>query len=183
MASSPSVSPMGDHAFVPPRECPAAKSRETPEAMRSMTAVLIIQSSCVGLAADGLCRRVAGALDVHGLQDLLHPGMSAGDRLEGRLVELQQHAGRGRGDGGRARAAGEGRDLAEERALAEPAQGHVVSGGVADEHLHLSGGNDEDALPRTGEGLHPRSEEHTSELQSLTNIVCRLLLEKKINTK
>src|ERR1019366_9925330 len=26
---------------------------------------------------------------------------------------------------------------------------------------------------------HPRSEEHTSELQSLTNIVCRLLLEKK----
>src|SRR5438093_7490850 len=27
-----------------------------------------------------------------------------------------------------------------------------------------------------------RSEEHTSELQSLTNIVCRLLLEKKKNT-
>src|SRR5258706_9626773 len=27
--------------------------------------------------------------------------------------------------------------------------------------------------------LNPRSEEHTSELQSLTNIVCRLLLEKK----
>src|SRR5258706_6292060 len=27
--------------------------------------------------------------------------------------------------------------------------------------------------------LHARSEEHTSELQSLTNIVCRLLLEKK----
>src|SRR5258706_11351135 len=30
--------------------------------------------------------------------------------------------------------------------------------------------------PRTYE---PRSEEHTSELQSLTNLVCRLLLEKK----
>src|SRR5437016_6474430 len=28
-----------------------------------------------------------------------------------------------------------------------------------------------------------RSEEHTSELQSLTNLVCRLLLEKKKNTK
>src|SRR5258706_15470893 len=28
-------------------------------------------------------------------------------------------------------------------------------------------------------GLGPRSEEHTSELQSLTNLVCRLLLEKK----
>src|SRR5262249_59625434 len=27
--------------------------------------------------------------------------------------------------------------------------------------------------------LHERSEEHTSELQSLTNLVCRLLLEKK----
>src|SRR5258706_8402809 len=26
---------------------------------------------------------------------------------------------------------------------------------------------------------HQRSEEHTSELQSLTNLVCRLLLEKK----
>src|SRR5258706_10889127 len=28
-------------------------------------------------------------------------------------------------------------------------------------------------------GVAQRSEEHTSELQSLTNIVCRLLLEKK----
>src|SRR5258706_7368257 len=36
-------------------------------------------------------------------------------------------------------------------------------------------------------GAHPpqhqgRSEEHTSELQSLTNLVCRLLLEKKKRT-
>src|SRR5438093_9235565 len=31
------------------------------------------------------------------------------------------------------------------------------------------------ALPQN----FPRSEEHTSELQSLTNLVCRLLLEKK----
>src|SRR5688572_32573750 len=28
-------------------------------------------------------------------------------------------------------------------------------------------------------GLHERSEEHTSELQSQSNLVCRLLLEKK----
>src|SRR5258706_11206112 len=28
-------------------------------------------------------------------------------------------------------------------------------------------------------GVEDRSEEHTSELQSLTNLVCRLLLEKK----
>src|SRR5438270_2414899 len=31
-------------------------------------------------------------------------------------------------------------------------------------------------------GLQQRSEEHTSELQSQSNLVCRLLLEKKKNT-
>src|SRR5690606_39777891 len=41
-----------------------------------------------------------------------------------------------------------------------------------------------DALPRLVEPLceqcgQPRSEEHTSELQSRENLVCRLLLEKK----
>src|SRR6202023_773331 len=34
---------------------------------------------------------------------------------------------------------------------------------------------------RSGPHLPRRSEEHTSELQSLTNLVCRLLLEKKNN--
>src|SRR6476661_9219970 len=33
--------------------------------------------------------------------------------------------------------------------------------------------------PRTGQPAAPRSEEHTSELQSHLNLVCRLLLEKK----
>src|SRR5688572_32016705 len=32
-------------------------------------------------------------------------------------------------------------------------------------------------------GDHPRSEEHTSELQSQSNLVCRLLLEKKKKKK
>src|SRR3990167_1393579 len=32
---------------------------------------------------------------------------------------------------------------------------------------------------RTGRTYHDRSEEHTSELQSQSNLVCRLLLEKK----
>src|SRR5262245_63453137 len=32
-------------------------------------------------------------------------------------------------------------------------------------------------------GAGPRSEEHTSELQSLRHLVCRLLLEKKKKTK
>src|SRR5262249_57862910 len=35
--------------------------------------------------------------------------------------------------------------------------------------------------PRERECRPRRSEEHTSELQSLTNLVCRLLLEKKKN--
>src|SRR2546425_7081494 len=34
-------------------------------------------------------------------------------------------------------------------------------------------------LPKEAEFAHPRSEEHTSELQSLAYLVCRLLLEKK----
>src|SRR2546426_8469236 len=34
---------------------------------------------------------------------------------------------------------------------------------------------------QTALGQHPRSEEHTSELQSPCNLVCRLLLEKKKN--
>src|SRR5262249_57050855 len=36
-------------------------------------------------------------------------------------------------------------------------------------------------VDEAGRPLRRRSEEHTSELQSLTNIVCRLLLEKKNN--
>src|ERR1019366_9658394 len=36
-------------------------------------------------------------------------------------------------------------------------------------------------LFRSGVPRRDRSEEHTSELQSLTNLVCRLLLEKKKN--
>src|SRR2546430_4730512 len=38
----------------------------------------------------------------------------------------------------------------------------------------------EAAAVRAGQG--PRSEEHTSELQSQSNLVCRLLLEKKKTT-
>src|SRR5262249_62385216 len=41
-------------------------------------------------------------------------------------------------------------------------------------------GNPREVARRAGErqAQEPRSEEHTSELQSLTNLVCRLLLEK-----
>src|SRR5438046_442443 len=40
---------------------------------------------------------------------------------------------------------------------------------------------DSDGLFIVGAGVFERSEEHTSELQSLTNLVCRLLLLKKKN--
>src|SRR2546430_13681955 len=41
----------------------------------------------------------------------------------------------------------------------------------------------DDVLERLGTGdAAARSEEHTSELQSQSNLVCRLLLEKKKNT-
>src|SRR5690606_12004546 len=39
--------------------------------------------------------------------------------------------------------------------------------------------NDDDAVARLHELAPDRSEEHTSELQSRENLVCRLLLEKK----
>src|SRR5688572_30863604 len=39
-----------------------------------------------------------------------------------------------------------------------------------------------DRCCRSRNVAHPRSEEHTSELQSQSNLVCRLLLEKKKKT-
>src|SRR5205823_15102789 len=41
----------------------------------------------------------------------------------------------------------------------------------------------EDVAKRAAEYMRPRSEEHTSELQSLAYLVCRLLLEKKKKTQ
>src|SRR5256885_12138256 len=42
---------------------------------------------------------------------------------------------------------------------------------------------DQDAHHRAARDEGPRSEEHTSELQSPCNLVCRLLLEKKNNRR
>src|SRR5205807_10490413 len=69
---------------------------------------------------------------------------------------------------------------------------HVVAGGEQDAHVHaLRRGPPHDEIPadvelRFEQGQPPgerphRSEEHTSELQSPCNLVCRLLLEKKKN--
>src|SRR5436190_13742341 len=59
---------------------------------------------------------------------------------------------------------------------------HVrLGGGRADEEL---GGDLLVAAPRGHQRHHlPRSEEHTSELQSHSDLVCRLLLEKKKKIK
>src|SRR5688500_19410466 len=47
-------------------------------------------------------------------------------------------------------------------------------------HLGLhDGGHDECTISRQADQGRARSEEHTSELQSPCNLVCRLLLEKK----
>src|SRR5205085_11312927 len=64
---------------------------------------------------------------------------------------------------------GDGRDLAAER------RGHRH----AARPLAAVGGGERAALPAAGELADGRSEEHTSELQSQSNLVCRLLLEKK----
>src|SRR5690606_40576061 len=49
---------------------------------------------------------------------------------------------------------------------------------VEDAHLMVAGFHHHEQVERIGAVLR-RSEEHTSELQSRENLVCRLLLEKK----
>src|SRR2546427_7573206 len=44
---------------------------------------------------------------------------------------------------------------------------------------HARIGLERDATQEAQDAREPRSEEHTSELQSQSNLVCRLLLEKK----
>src|SRR5207237_8071919 len=58
-----------------------------------------------------------------------------------------------------------------EQLPAERDRQHRLAAYLAGHHLHRAGQGDD------------RSEEHTSELQSHLNLVCRLLLEKKYNTQ
>src|SRR2546425_7453484 len=53
----------------------------------------------------------------------------------------------------------------------------------ADRQAEAGGGADQGAGRLRFEEARNRSEEHTSELQSLAYLVCRLLLEKKKNTQ
>src|SRR2546430_11034820 len=72
------------------------------------------------------------------------------------------------------------------RALLRAPDGRAAPGHQAREHPLLAGAPDRGGLrDRQGDQYRgwgepdPRSEEHTSELQSQSNLVCRLLLEKK----
>src|SRR5438093_7862145 len=54
---------------------------------------------------------------------------------------------------------------------------------VANADVHVVDALSKRAIQSHRRQQHRRSEEHTSELQSLTNLVCRLLLEKKKKKK
>src|SRR5258706_9962073 len=69
------------------------------------------------------------------------------------------------------------------RPLAGPMTGSASESGIHNHRRDWIPGLRQEAHPRMTEAElnqpRSRSEEHTSELQSLTNLVCRLLLEKK----
>src|SRR2546423_7545164 len=75
------------------------------------------------------------------------------------------------------------------RGTAAVAAGGLPADDAALQHQHVHAGARQppagteagDAAPDDHDCRAPRSEEHTSELQSLAYLVCRLLLEKKKN--
>src|SRR5438045_6310573 len=64
------------------------------------------------------------------------------------------------------------------RGAGQGARAAQVDGHVSGQNADAAGPLDEDAV-----AVEERSEEHTSELQSLRHLVCRLLLEKKKKKK
>src|SRR5256886_12643586 len=73
-----------------------------------------------------------------------------------------------------------------DRERSKPTHPAVIGIAASQERVRLLHAQAVDALSPFGERAQPlrsladRSEEHTSELQSQSNLVCRLLLEKKI---
>src|SRR5256885_10439765 len=55
--------------------------------------------------------------------------------------------------------------------------------GLAAQHGQVDVDRRDEGQAQAEHGIEQRSEEHTSELQSPCNLVCRLLLEKKKNSK
>src|SRR5260221_8853258 len=66
-------------------------------------------------------------------------------------------------------------------AVHEPAEQHGAHAAQREQRGHQGAGLGVQArfLEQHGHPVHQRSEEHTSELQSHSDLVCRLLLEKK----
>ena len=64
-----------------------------------------------------------------------------------------------------------------------PISQHIAQGGMHQMGRRMVGHNPFAAIPVHGCCDRVRSEEHTSELQSHSDLVCRLLLEKKKNNK
>src|SRR2546430_13423810 len=65
----------------------------------------------------------------------------------------------------------------------EEGQAVVADFGIARALQAAEGGNLTETGVTLGTATYMRSEEHTSELQSQSNLVCRLLLEKKNRTE
>src|SRR3989449_7067290 len=95
----------------------------------------------------------AAAASAEALEEFPEPGL---ERLRGRRDP----------DGGR-------------RRRARHLRGHLTAP-VVDDHVQVHAAAGEPVLARDRD---PRSEEHTSELQSRLHLVCRLLLEKKKKKK
>src|SRR5690606_8091672 len=116
--------------------------------------------------------------------------LADGGAERGVLVLVDVHAredGHGEGAVDDVLALGEHGPLEEAHAIEVAAEelGDLLRGQpCADMRLDLAGARSRAARLRLGVGARPaRSEEHTSELQSRENLVCRLLLEKKNNTR
>src|SRR5690606_41580531 len=70
-------------------------------------------------------------------------------------------------------------DITQDQQQGSGDRGPAFQQDVADDDGEHPSRQQNPVLHREAEGaLHPRSEEHTSELQSRENLVCRLLLEK-----
>src|ERR1019366_4162863 len=134
-------------------------------------------------AARARVRDLRGLLPAGRARDV-HEAAPRGRQRSG--ADGRAHARRARGVG-RTRAAGGTHSVARRRlgtgqstrAAEEPQrrEGSLIAPGIFREYdIRGVVGND-----LTVEAANARSEEHTSELQSLTNLVCRLLLEKKKN--
>src|SRR3989454_5936604 len=133
----------------------------------------------------------AGGVERHAL-GLIQRRVCTGDCVDGRGVS--RRPGFVDGDAGGARAGARVRDIETTHGVERDPPGRIQPGARAHDGIRgpdvaaCAGVKDRDAVAeRVGDIYAPmqieRSEEHTSELQSPCNLVCRLLLEKKKNKR